>query len=258
MAGGVCWGERKLTALPIGDGRSFFCPRFCDEAGLDKDELFSALSRPELFQPPDAPHMRYRGNMLARVKFFVSHAPVEGVTPAYRYPGFCWEAVAHYMTLETAPAQLGGLLQGLRNKLSVDGSRHEYSQTIGTLYRDGDDSIGWHADKAKDIAEDSLIVDVSLGAERTFSLRAKGAEAGEEFVMEHGSAVLLSTATNAAYEHAVLKQPHGAGPRVSLVFRNIQTQLAQREVEKRINAAARAKGRREAKRQKCGSEGASC
>lgn len=245
---GVSWGGKQLTAIPIGDGSSYYCPLFCDEVGLNKDKLFSVFSNPQLYQPPNADYMRYRGNELARMKFFVSHASVSaGVTPVYRYPGFQWAAVQHYMTLQAAPTQLGDIVRGLCNNLSVDGRGYDFTQTIGTLYRDGQDSIGWHSDKVKDIADDSLIFDISLGAQRTFSLRAKTGDAPaaqEDCVMQPGSAILLTTATNAAYQHAVLPQ-QGAGPRVSLVFRNIKTQLFEYQVERRIREAQRAKRQRQ-------------
>lgn len=110
----------------------------------------------------------------------------------YHYPGFQFLAVPHYMQIEDAPPELGDLVRGLREDLRVNGRAFEFTQTIGTLYRDGKDNIGWHSDKMRDIADDSLIFDVSLGARRTFSLRRNGSDTVEEYVMEPGSAILLT------------------------------------------------------------------
>lgn len=96
------------------------------------------------------------------------------------------------MQIEDAPPELGDLVRGLREDLRVNGRAFEFTQTIGTLYRDGKDNIGWHSDKMRDIADDSLIFDVSLGARRTFSLRRNGSDTVEEYVMEPGSAILLT------------------------------------------------------------------
>jgi alkylated DNA repair dioxygenase AlkB len=47
------------------------------------------------------------------------------------------------------------------------------NQAIITRYRDGDDDIGFHSDKMASIQDPSCIVDLSLGAERTFQARLR-------------------------------------------------------------------------------------
>ena len=97
-------------------------------------------------------------------------------------------------------------------------------QAIITGYFAGTDCINWHSDKMASIAPNSIIFDVSLGAERTFLMRNKKTGAEERISMRSGSAIVLTTTGNELYEHAVLPEP-GAGPRVSMVFRNIQTTI---------------------------------
>ena len=97
------------------------------------------------------------------------------------------------------------------------------------------------------IAPDSIIFDVSLGAERTFLLRNKATGAEESIRMASGSAIVLTTAGNKLYEHAVLPEP-GAGPRVSVVFRNIATMMSREEMMKRIAVSMKAKAKRAKKK----------
>ena len=83
------------------------------------------------------------------------------------------------------------------------------------------------------IAQGSVIFDVSIGSERTFLMQCKETGAEESILMRSGSAVVFTTTGNALYKHAVLPEP-GAGPRVSIVFRNIKTTITAQELSKRL------------------------
>ncbi len=87
----------------------------------------------------------------------------------------------------------------------------------------------------KDIKEDSWIVMLSFGGERTLMLLGP---AGEEksIVCKHGDAVFLSTKTNRQWKHEIRREP-GASARASLVLRNIGTLLTKDAVDKRVAKA---------------------
>jgi alkylated DNA repair dioxygenase AlkB len=44
---------------------------------------------------------------------------------------------------------------------------------LANQYRDGRDSMGWHADDGPELSPDPVIASLSLGAERRFDLRNK-------------------------------------------------------------------------------------
>jgi 2OG-Fe(II) oxygenase superfamily len=115
-------------------------------------------------------------------------------------------------------------------------------QAIITSYPSGEYNIGWHSDKKTSIAPNSIIFDVSLGSERTFLLRDKATGAEESIRMASGSAIALTTAGNELYEHAVLPEP-GAGPRVSVVFRNIATTMSRDTMMEKIAVSMKAKAK---------------
>ena len=128
-------------------------------------------------------------------------------------------------------------------------------QAIITSYPTGDYNIGWHSDKMTSIAPDSIIFDVSLGAERTFLLRDKATGGAEERIrMASGSALVLTTTGNELFEHAVLPEP-GAGPRVSVVFRDIQTTMSRDEMMKKIEVSMNAKAKAAAAKTKRAADG---
>jgi len=104
------------------------------------------------------------------------------------------------------------------------------------------------------IAPDSIIFDVSLGSERTFLLRNKATGVEESIRMASGSAIVLTTTGNELYEHAVLPEP-GAGPRVSVVFRNIATTMSRDEMMEHIAASMKAAAARAASKAKRAADG---
>ncbi|KAH8694232.1 isochorismatase family protein family [Talaromyces proteolyticus] len=151
---------------------------------------------------------------------------------------------------------------------------HPLNHVLIQLYRDGQDRISEHSDKTLDIVRGSSIVNVSLGAKRTMTLRTKlSALTGNEVEtdndtgsgrqkqqvpMPHESMFVLGPISNMRWLHGIRpdKRPESAkspeekdfnGERISLTFRNIgtfinpesQTIWGQGAVSKRSNAPRR-------------------
>lgn len=141
---------------------------------------------------------------------------------------------------------------------------HPVNHVLIQLYRGGSDYISEHSDKTLDIVRGSNIVNVSIGAQRTMTLRTKkdskeweqrkllgqdvgrGSPAGttpgaprpaQKIPLPHNSLFVLGPETNEKWLHAIrpdkrpvsLKKPeelmHGQ-ERISLTFRQIGTFLA--------------------------------
>ncbi len=112
---------------------------------------------------------------------------------------------------------------------------HRFNTVLVNLYRDGADSMGWHADDDYAPGVTAAIASVSLGAARRFDLRARapvgiagGPAAGPDrasIVLEHGSLLVMGEGTQGAWRHQLPKvQPkdRGAvGVRVNLTFRSL-------------------------------------
>jgi 2OG-Fe(II) oxygenase superfamily len=128
------------------------------------------------------------------------------------------------------------------------------------LYRTGADYISEHSDKTIDVVRGSRIVNLSLGARRTMTLRTKkdaianantagneqggddgdgGATTGvqrtkQRVPLPNNSLFVMGLETNARWMHSVhtdkrpenTKDPAERGPRISLTFRHIGTFLA--------------------------------
>lgn len=89
------------------------------------------------------------------------------------------------------------------------------------LYRDGHDSVAPHNDHLEEIREGFPIALLSLGAARRMTIRARAHPARRvlDVVLEPGSLLLMSYATQLHYTHAIPKTKDRVGERISLAFR---------------------------------------
>lgn len=97
---------------------------------------------------------------------------------------------------------------------------HRFNAVLLNLYRDGRDSMGWHADDEPELGRDPVIASVSLGATRRFSMRARRRKDRRvDLDLTHGSLLLMAGATQHHWVHAVPKTTATVGPRLNLTFR---------------------------------------
>jgi alkylated DNA repair dioxygenase AlkB len=87
------------------------------------------------------------------------------------------------------------------------------------LYRDGRDSVAWHADRIAKEIEDPIVALISVGEPRKFLLRPKGGGASRTFLLGRGDLLVTGGQTQRAWEHSVPKVAR-AGPRISLAYRH--------------------------------------
>jgi len=93
------------------------------------------------------------------------------------------------------------------------------------FYRDGRDSVAWHADKIRKEIEEPIVALVSLGEPRKFLLRPKGGGSSMPFRLGRGDLLVTGGRAQREWEHCVPKVAH-AGPRISLAFRHGMDQRA--------------------------------
>jgi alkylated DNA repair dioxygenase AlkB len=96
-------------------------------------------------------------------------------------------------------------------------------------YRDGSDSVAFHADRELRHVEDTLVAIVTLGAARPFLLRPMGGGRSIDLHPASGDLLVMGGRCQETWEHAVPKVSAGAGPRVSASIRWARTGGAERE-----------------------------
>jgi alkylated DNA repair dioxygenase AlkB len=94
-----------------------------------------------------------------------------------------------------------------------------YNAVLCNLYRNGNDSVGLHADAEPEMGP--VIASVSLGAERLFRLRSKNGRMAFAQKLQHGSLLVMAGDTQEKFRHEVPKEPGIVEPRMNLTFRRI-------------------------------------
>lgn len=98
-----------------------------------------------------------------------------------------------------------------------------FSTCLLNLYRDGNDSNGWHSDNEKELGKNPAIASVSLGAPRTFKLRNKKDHSiNKKLILEPGSLLLMKGSTQECWQHTVPKTAKKVMPRINLTFRVVK------------------------------------
>jgi alkylated DNA repair dioxygenase AlkB len=95
-----------------------------------------------------------------------------------------------------------------------------YNAVLCNLYRDGNDSVGLHADAEPEMGP--VIASVSLGAERMFRLKRKDGSVAFSERLPHGSLLIMAGRTQQNFKHEVPKEPSVIQPRINLTFRRIE------------------------------------
>jgi alkylated DNA repair dioxygenase AlkB len=98
--------------------------------------------------------------------------------------------------------------------------RTGYNAVLCNLYRDGNDSVGLHADAEPEMGP--VIASVSLGAERLFRLKRKGGTVAFWERLPHGSLFIMAGNTQKTFKHEVPKKLGVIQPRINLTFRRIE------------------------------------
>lgn len=98
--------------------------------------------------------------------------------------------------------------------------RTPFNAVLCNLYRNGQDSVGLHADNEPEMGP--VIASVSLGAERLFRLKSKKNKLTWAQTLPHGSLLIMAGDTQKNFKHEAPKQPRITEPRINLTFRRIE------------------------------------
>lgn len=97
-----------------------------------------------------------------------------------------------------------------------------FSSVLCNYYRNGEDSMGWHADNEKELGRNPIIASVSFGAERVFHLKHNKLKNEKvEVMLNHGSLLIMKDETQHFWKHAIHKSKKILKPRINLTFRII-------------------------------------
>lgn len=97
-----------------------------------------------------------------------------------------------------------------------------FNHALVNRYRDGRDSMGFHADDEPELGENPVLAAVSLGAARRFVIASRRKpKATRTLILEHGSLLVMGGAMQHHYRHGVPKEPAVVGERINVTFRRL-------------------------------------
>jgi alkylated DNA repair dioxygenase AlkB len=96
-----------------------------------------------------------------------------------------------------------------------------FNSVLLNLYRDGQDSIGYHTDAEPELGQNPVIATVSFGAEREFVMKHKKSKLRLHHLLGAGSLLVMAGSSQHHWLHAMPKTEEEVGERISLTFRRI-------------------------------------
>ncbi len=129
----------------------------------------------------------------------------------YSYSGLRLKALAWYPPVLALKQQIE----------SVTG--RQFNSVLLNYYRNGQDSVAWHADDEPELGPEPVIASLSLGAERPFRLRPKASERPERqrLLLRHGSLLLMGEGIQNNWLHELPKVKGLEKPRLNVTFRQL-------------------------------------
>ena len=192
--------ERGAPAnlLPC-DGAVFLYPDALPQA--DADRLFSELRGGIEWRQEVATLM---GRRVAIPRLTAWHGAAGYVYSGIRMTPLPW----------TAPLlELKAVVEALAGE--------QFNSVLLNLYRDGRDSVSWHADNEPGLGRDPVIASLSLGAVRRFQLKHRRRPERLTLDLPHGSCLVMAGATQHHWLHQLPKTARPVGPRINLTFRRL-------------------------------------
>ena len=127
-----------------------------------------------------------------------------------------------YSNISMSPQPFTPVLNAIKLKIEK-ATEMTFSSCLLNLYRDGQDSNGWHADDEKELGENPVIASLSLGADRLFHLKHKNIKTlKHKLTLQNGSLLLMKGETQHHWLHQIPKTKKLIDKRINLTFRLIK------------------------------------
>ena len=190
-----------LSPLPLPQAELLFDPAFLPAA--EAEALLVQLTADAAWEQRA---IRIFGQEIPQPRFTAWYGDAEA---RYTYSGLAWE-----------PRPWLSALHALRQRLEA-ATGHRFNSVLLNLYRDGRDSMGWHADDEPELGPAPAIASLSLGATRRFRLRPRAGLPHPPLNLDlpGGSLLLMRGPTQRHWQHALPKTARPVGPRLNLTFR---------------------------------------
>lgn len=196
----------------------------------------------------DYPSLHYRGNALKRHKMWLQKDYEKGFKK-YGYTG--WQHTISYASRDIKYVKEVNKISKQINKLITSKKLNHW---ILTMYKDGEDYIGYHSDKINDFYPDSYFIVIKLGDPRKFEFRLKSdTKENKPFfskILKAGTAIFVRVNcndidANSITQHSVPPMDKkSVGSSGSIVGRAIKTTIDWNTVHRNIKKSEESKEKR--------------
>lgn len=126
-----------------------------------------------------------------------------------------------YSGIKVAAHSYTNLITELNN--IVEGATgSKFNSVLINLYRDGSDSVSWHADDEPSLGRSITIASLSFGVSRDFQLKRKDGKGNTITVeLDDGSLLLMEHPTQRYWLHQIPKRKKIGDQRINLTFRQL-------------------------------------
>lgn len=99
-----------------------------------------------------------------------------------------------------------------------------FNSVLANLYRDGQDSMGWHSDDEPELGKNPIIASISFGGSRRFHFRHKHNKTlkNQSIDLHTGSLLLMKGTLQHNWQHQISKTKKEVAPRINLTFRMVK------------------------------------
>lgn len=123
-----------------------------------------------------------------------------------------------YSGIKNVPQPWDKVLAKLRDHVqNMTGAR--FNSVLVNHYRNGRDSVGFHADDERELGEHPFIASLSVGATREFLVRNNKDSIITKYNLKGGSLLTMSGRSQLDTQHSIPKQPSVTSPRWNYTFR---------------------------------------
>ncbi len=99
----------------------------------------------------------------------------------------------------------------------------QFNAALLNLYRNGNDSMGWHSDDERELGINPTIASVSFGETRNFQFKHKRvADTLHNFLLTNNSLLVMKGTTQHNWKHQIPKSSKPCGTRINITFRRIE------------------------------------
>ncbi|MEZ4778783.1 MAG: alpha-ketoglutarate-dependent dioxygenase AlkB [Flavobacteriaceae bacterium] len=188
--------------LPIIDAEIFYYPDFISKETAN--DYFQKLKKDTPWQHDT-------------ITVFGKTYPQPRLTALYGTKGKSYT----YSGITMNPAPFTKIIQNIKESIEPV-CNSNFNAVLFNLYRDGNDSNGWHSDDEKELGKNPVIASLSLGAERFFQLKnKKNTSQTYKLTLHHGSLLLMKGKTQHFWYHQIPKTKTVTNERINLTFRDI-------------------------------------